>query len=62
MNKHYRDCVGICKDAGLTVLGIERRGHHLSVKCEEGFIICPGTPSDHRWRLNLRATARRFGR
>lgn len=62
MNKHTRECVDICHDAGLTVLGIERRKRHMAVLCEEGFLICPGTPSDHRWRMNLRTTARKLGR
>jgi predicted RNase H-like nuclease len=60
--KHERECIDICQDVGLTVLTVERRKRHMAVHCEEGFLVFPSTPSDHRWRLNMRATARRLGR
>ncbi len=59
-NKHRRDCIALCTEAGLNVLGIENRGRHIAVVCLEGSIFMPCTPSDHRWRLNARAFARRM--
>ncbi len=60
MSKHRRDCLNLCKDTGLTVLGVEERGRHWAVRCVEGILFCPCTPSDRRWRLNMRAQARRL--
>lgn len=62
MHRHRRDCLEICTGAGLTVLGVEERGRQWGVRCAEGLVICPSTPSDRRWRLNLRAQARRMAR
>lgn len=62
MNKHRRDCISICQDAGLTVLGMEPRRRHLAVRCVEGLVVMPTTPSDHRWRSNARSVARRMAR
>ena len=62
MNKHRRDCLSLCTDTGLTVLSIEDGGRHLKVRCEEGILTFPCTPSDRRWRLNMRAQARRLAR
>jgi len=60
MRKHRHDCLNLCMDAGLTVLGVDVRGRHLKVRCVEGFLTFPCTPSDRRWRLNMRAQARRL--
>jgi hypothetical protein len=62
MSKHRRDCLSICRDAGLTVIGIEERGRHWAVRCAEGHVFMPNTPSDWRWRQNARAVAKRKAR
>ncbi len=61
MRKHFRDCIQLCRDAGLNVTGIEHRGRHWAVCTETGGkIFMPSTPSDRRWRANARAVARRI--
>ena len=60
MSKHHRDCVRICEQAGLSVLQISFGGKHLKVVCAQGTVVCPSTPSDHRWVRQLRAFARRL--
>lgn len=62
MNRHYRDCLRVCRAAGLTPRGIEHRGKHFAVVCAEGLVFCPSTPSDRRSRNNLQAFARRLAR
>lgn len=62
MHKHIRECRAICETAGLGVLGIDTHRRHLVVRCVEGSIVMPSTPSDHRWRLNARGFARRLAR
>lgn len=62
MSKHTRECRAICEAAGLTVLGIDMRRRHPVVRCVEGSVVMPSTPSDHRWRLNARCVARRLAR
>lgn len=62
MNKHMRECRAICEDAGLSVLGIDTRRRHLTIRCVEGAVVMPSTPGDHRWRLNARGVARRLAR
>lgn len=59
-SKHQRDCLALCAEVGLTVLGVEQRGRHWAVVCAEGRLFLPLTPSDHRWRRNARAQARRL--
>jgi len=59
MRKHIKECRNICNNAGLSVLGIEFRGKHLAVRCTEGRIFMPCTPSDYRWRHNAKSLARR---
>ena len=59
-SKHHRDCTRICKEAGLNAIGLEFGGKHLRVKCQEGVVIMPSSPSDRRWRRNAQAFARRF--
>ena len=61
-NKHRRDCVTLCAEAGLNVVGTENRGRHFAVVCSEGLVFMPCTPSDYRWRENARALARRLAR
>jgi hypothetical protein len=34
MNKHHRDCIEICRVAGLNPTGIEHRGKHMAVVCD----------------------------
>jgi hypothetical protein len=60
MCKHRRDCISLCREAGLTVIRVENRGRHLGIRCAEGLIILPSTPSDRRWRYNAIAVARRI--
>ena len=60
MNKHYRDCVSLCREGGLTVVGSEQRGRHWAVVCAEGRVFFPCTPSDWRWRHNARSVVRRI--
>jgi hypothetical protein len=62
MSKHRRDCVALCIDAGLNVLGVDDRGRHLTILCTEGRVVMPYTPGDWRWRRNARAQARRMAR
>jgi len=62
-NKYKRECRRLCEQAGLDVAYIEHRGGgHLAMHTEKGFLIFPGTPGDRRWRLNMRAHARRLAR
>ena len=60
MGKHPRDCIAICKGAGLMVLELKYGGRHLKVVCREGLLICPSTPSDQRWRHNFASQAKRL--
>ena len=62
MRRHRRECLDLCAEAGLTVLGIEARGRHWAVVCAEGRMFMPCTPSDRRWWRNARAQARRMAR
>ena len=60
--KHHRDCIAICKSAGLTPIETEFRGKHFAVICMEGPVFMPSTPSDRRWRHNAISFARRLAR
>ena len=62
MTKHKRECRRLCEQVGLDVSGIECRSRHLALHTSKGVLIFPSTPSDHRWRLNMRAQARRLAR
>ena len=62
MNKHKRDCLRLCDEAGLDVTGIEHRRGHMAFHTTQGLLFFPSTPSDYRWRMNMRAQARRLGR
>lgn len=62
MTKHRRECVRICEDEGLDVVGIENRSRHLALHTSKGVLFCPNTPSDRRWRMNMRAHVRRLVR
>lgn len=62
MNKHHRDCLRLCADAGLEVLNFEHRGRHLALHTNKGFLSAPCTPGDRRWRMNMRAQARRLAK
>lgn len=60
MHRHKRECVRICRAAGLHVLALRHAGKHLAIVCSEGLLSCPCTPSDQRWARNFSAHARRF--
>ena len=62
MNKHIRLCIHICNGVGLVVKKVRHRGKHIGLLTEVGELIAPCTPSDYRWRLNLRSQARRYVR
>lgn len=62
MSRHRRDCLIMCEQAGLEVTSLEHRSGHLALHTNKGMLIFPSTPSDHRWRLNMRALARRLAR
>ena len=62
MSKHERECVNICRGAGLIVLAISMRGKHLKIVCRQGMVVCPCTPSDQRWIKNMRSVARRLAK
>lgn len=58
MRKHERECIRLCRAAGLSVLRITY-GKHLKIICQQGTIVCASTPSDVRWARNMQALARR---
>lgn len=62
MTKHERECIRLCKSAGLQVLQIRYGGKHLKIACAQGVIVCPSTPSDVRWHRNLLSIARKVAR
>jgi hypothetical protein len=62
MNKHIRDCLNCCQEAGLEVIEVEHRGKHISLHTERGQLFAPCTPSDRRWRNNMKAQAKRMVR
>jgi len=62
MTKHRRECLAICRSAGLSIIGLEMGGRHMRVVCAQGSLSCPCTPSDRRWRKNFAAQARRLAR
>jgi hypothetical protein len=62
MTKHKRECLRLCEQVGLDVCGVEHRSRHLALHTSKGVLIFPSTPSDHRWRMNMRALARRLAR
>lgn len=61
MHKILRDYRRLCRAEGAELRSIERRGRHYALHFDGGFVIAPGTPSDHRSHRNLRATIRRLG-
>lgn len=62
MNKYIRECRAICRRAGLSVSEVQHGGKHLRFNTDHGVLIAPCTPSDHRWPMKMRATARRLAR
>jgi hypothetical protein len=62
MRKHKQELLSVCRDAGLNPISVSHRGKHLCVECEEGRLFCPSTPSDRRYRHNLRSVARGMAR
>lgn len=62
MTKYQRECLSVCRVAGLSPVGVEYRGKHWAVVCTEGKLFCATTPSDYRNLRNLRRSAQRLGR
>jgi hypothetical protein len=62
MSKYKRECLRLCEQTGLDVACVEHRSRHLAMHTTKGLLIFPSTPSDHRWRMNMRAEARRLAR
>lgn len=62
MNRHRRDCIGLCDEAGLEVLRVEHRGRHMAIHTPKGMLTFACTPSDRRWRLNMRSCVRRLAK
>lgn len=62
MRKHVRDCIAICEAEGLCVQHVDEARKHLLIECVEGPLFFPKTPSDVRWRNNMRSVARRAAR
>lgn len=60
VKKHIRECRSICTKAGLSQIEIYHGGKHLAIDTEFGRLTAPSTPSDRRWRYELRAAARRI--
>lgn len=60
MSKHIRECRSICAKEGLGQIEIYFGGKHLSIETKFGRLTAPCTPSDRRWRHELRASARRI--
>ena len=59
MRKHERDCVRICSESGLKIRQITY-GKHMKLVCRQGTLVCPKTPSDHRWAKNLASIDRKI--
>lgn len=62
MRKHTRECIAICLAEGLYVRHVNEARKHLLIDCAEGPLFFPKTPSDVRWRNNMRSVARRAAR
>jgi hypothetical protein len=62
MTKHIRDCINICDCVGLDVKDVRHLGRHVGLMTDLGMLVVPCTPSDRRWRANMRAQARRMAR
>jgi len=61
MTKHQRECLNVCRDAVLRLVGVGYRGKHWAVVCStESKLFCATTPSDQRYLRNLRRSARRL--
>ena len=60
MRKVVREYQQFCRTEGVSLLGIEPRGHHYALHFEREFLIAASTPSNHRARHNLRAAIRRL--
>lgn len=70
--KQLRDCISILGDTaqefGLRVGGMRHCGKHVKADLEDPrtgstrHVVFATSPSDHRWRLNLRNSARRVAR
>ena len=58
--KVQREYRRLCAVEGYDLQSIEKRGRHLALHFKIGMVIAPCTPSDHRNRMNLRATIRRL--
>lgn len=61
MNAHRRDTLRIVRDAGLVVkrLVLRNSGHLRIYVDDQIYLTTAATPSDHRWRDNLKADLNR---
>lgn len=63
MKKYFREIRGLVEAEGVDVTDIERRrGGHIAIHTPNGLIFCASTPSDRRWRHNMRSVVRRMVR
>ena len=60
MRKVEREYISLCRAEGADLVWLERRGNHIALHFERGFVIAASTPSDRRNRANVRAQIRRF--
>lgn len=59
MRKHLREIRNIFSTEGLDITDIEYRGSgHIAIHTPKGPIFCGCTPSDRRWRHNMRSVVR----
>jgi hypothetical protein len=56
--KIERLAIAACREVGLDVIGIEQRGKHPAVVCKQGRMFFAGSPSDARYLMNLKKTAK----
>ena len=63
MHKRIREYLKVCQASGLSVHSYSTRGKHLKIYADSGAIVVLSlSPSDHRWRANAKALARRIAR
>jgi hypothetical protein len=60
MTKIERLARDICREVGLDVIGVEQRGKHPAIVCKQGRMFFAGSPSDRRYLMNLKRTARQL--
>lgn len=62
MTKHSRECIKVCTEAGLSVERMEHGSRHIHMHTSKGMLVFPSTPSDQKWKVNMRSVARRLAR